>query len=186
MRRIFLSLLWIAAAAVPAMSQEEFPKREVFMGYGYVRPEGGQANLSGWHASPASNVNSWVGLAVELTGEYGTQTLAVTGFNGQPASVKSKVNFHSLAFGPRFTYRRSEAFTPFAHVLLGAARGNWKSPASVAGEETTLGLAAGGGLDTRVAEHINLRLIQAEWVRTRFGSSSQNAFRIATGAMFSF
>jgi opacity protein-like surface antigen len=185
MRKMFMILLWIAVAAIPAMAQET-PRREFFMGYGYVRPEGGKANLSGWHASFASNVNSWVGLAVELNGEYGTQTLSVTGSNGQPASVKSRVDFHSLAFGPRFTYRRSEAFTPFAHVLVGAARGNWKSPASVAGEETTLGIAAGGGLDTKVANKVSLRMIQAEWVRTRFGSSSQDALRIATGVLFSF
>jgi len=185
MRRLFMSVMWIAVAAVPAMSQE-FPRRELFMGYGYVRPDGGQANLSGWHASFTSNVNNWVGLAVELTGEYGTQTLSVTGSNGQPVSVKSKVDFHSLAFGPRFTYRRSETLTPFAHALFGAARGNWKSPPSVAGEETTLGIALGGGLDTKLAENINLRLIQAEWVRTRFGSKPQNAVRIATGILFSF
>ena len=189
MRKIVLSGCFMALMALPAVAQEspkpETPKYDVFAAYGYVRPQGGQANLSGWQTSFVSNVNNWVGLAVELSGEYGSQTLSVRSPSGAVTSVKADVSFHSLAFGPRLTYRKNERLMPFAQALFGAARGNWKRPASIAGEETSLGAAIGGGFDTKVAEHVSLRIIQAEYLRTNFGVPVKS-FRIATGVVVSF
>ena len=167
-----LPILW----TIPAMAQE-YPHYEVFTGYGYVRPSGGQANLNGWHLSFAANMNEWLGAAVELSGQYGTQTLGTT---------KTNAHFNSLGFGPRFTYRRNERLVPFAHVLMGLARGKWEGSTPVSGEETSFGLAVGGGIDARLNEHFSIRLIQAESVRTHFGPTPEHLVRLATGALFSF
>lgn len=181
MRKLFPAVCVLSLAALPAIAQE-YPAYELFCGYGMVRTEGGQANLNGWHASFASNVNKWFGLAVEVSGQYGSQTIAVG--SGQ---FKTKVDFHSLGFGPRLTYRKSERFSPFAHALFGVARGNWRGPAAVAGEETSFGTAFGGGIDTKIGANIGIRLIQAEYVRTHFGeTSAENNFRIAAGLLLSF
>jgi opacity protein-like surface antigen len=185
MQKILMSFCLLAITALPAVAQES-PKYEVFGGYGYVRPEGGQANLSGWHTSVASNMNNWFGIAMELSGQYGSQTLSIPDSSGQITRVKASVDFHSLSFGPRFTYRKNERLSPFAHVLVGIARGNWKRPASVAGEETSFGAAVGGGFDTKITEHVSFRMIQAEYVRTHFGTTPEKNFRIATGFLFSF
>jgi opacity protein-like surface antigen len=177
---VLLPILW----SIPALAQE-FPNYEIFTGYGYVRPSGGQANLNGWHASFAANMNEWIGVAVELSGQYGTQTLTTTTSSGE-VSVNMDADFHSLGFGPRFTYRRNQRIVPFAHVLFGLARGKWTGPSAVSGEETSFGTAVGGGVDAKLSNHFSIRLIQAEWVRTHFGPSPENQFRLATGALFSF
>ncbi len=176
--------LFFVVRAPSAMAQEA-PRYEVFAGYGFVRPEGGQASLNGWHGSFAANANNWLGLAMELSGQYGSQSLAVTDASGRVTNVNSTVNFHSLGFGPRFTYR-TDRLSPFAHVLVGVSRGNWLRPAIVAGAETSFAAAIGGGFDTKVKEHIGIRIIQAEYVRTHFGSSQQKSVRIATGVIYSF
>lgn len=181
MRNMSLCICVLCCMAFPAMAQE-FPKYELFFGYGLVRTEGGQANLNGWHASFASNLNTWFGLAVEASGQYGTQTIAA-GSN----QFKTNVDFHSLGFGPRLTYRKHERISPFVHALFGIARGNWRGPAAVAGEETSFGSAFGGGIDARLRKFLGMRIIQIEYVRTHFGeTSAENNFRIATGLLLSF
>lgn len=175
-----LAILW----SIPALAQE-FPHYEVFTGYGYVRPSGGQANLNGWHASFAANMNEWLGVAVELSGQYGTQTLTTTTSSGE-ITTETDADFHSLGFGPRFTYRRNERIVPFAHALFGLARGKWSGPPPVGGAETSFGAALGGGVDARLNNHFSIRLVQAEYVRTHFGPTPEHQFRLATGALFSF
>jgi len=185
MRNILWSIGLVILMGLPAAAQES-PRYEFFGGYGYIRPEGGQANLSCWHSSFASNMNNWFGVAMELSGQYGSQTLSVTNSAGATVPIKASVNFHSLAFGPRFTYRGNERMAPFAQVLFGAARGNWKRPSIVAGEETSFGAAIGGGLDAKLTDHVSFRMIQAEYLRTHFGTKPEKSFRIATGFVFSF
>ena len=183
--KMLLGTCLVSLFAANAFAQEETPKYEVFTGYGYVRPEGGKGNLNGWHASFTTNMNNWFGIAMELSGQYGTQTLSVTSA-GRTSQVKADANFHSLGFGPRFTYRKNDRLTPFVHVLFGIARADWKRPAIVSGEETSFGAAAGGGFDTQVSDHFSLRIIQAEYVRTHFSGHPQKNFRMATGVLFSF
>lgn len=175
-----LSVLWSA----PAIAQDLHPY-ELFTGYGYVRPSGGQANLNGFDLSFTANLNSWLGFTVGLGGQYGDQVLTTTTPSGT-AAVKTNARFNSLGFGPRFTYRGNDRLTPFAHVLVGLARGEWTGPASVSGGETSFATAVGGGIDAAITDHFGIRLIQAELVRTYFGPTHENLFRLAAGARFSF
>jgi hypothetical protein len=184
MKRILWSVLLSIVASVSAMAQE-FPHYEVFTGYGYVRPSGGQANLNGWHVSFAANINEWLGAAVELSGQYGTQTLTQTTSSGV-ITTQTNAHFNSIGFGPRFTYRRNERLVPFAHTLFGLARGKWEGPSSISGEETSIGVVLGGGLDAKLSNHFSIRLVQADYVRTHFGDDPEHLFRLATGALFSF
>ena len=183
-KRILWSILLAIVGSVSAMAQE-FPRYEVFTGYGYVRPSGGQANLNGWHVSFTANMTEWLGAAVELSGQYGTQTLTRTTPTGV-ITTKTNAHFNSIGFGPRFAYRRNERVVPFAHILFGLARGKWDGPTPVSGEETSFGTAAGGGLDARLSNHFSIRLVQADYVRTHFGETPEHLFRLSTGALISF
>jgi opacity protein-like surface antigen len=184
LKRILWSVLLITALSGSAMAQD-FPRYDVFAGYGYVRPSGGQANLNGWHLSFAANMKEWVGAAVELSGQYGTQTLTTPTSSGD-VTIKTDAHFNSIGFGPRFTYRRNQRLVPFGQVLVGLARGKWEGSTVVSGEETSFGVALGGGHDARISDHFSIRLIQAEHVRTHFGGTPEHVFRLATGAVFSF
>ena len=175
----------LVVLSVPGLAQDDVPRFDAFAGYGYVRPSGGQGNLNGWHVSVTANMNRWLGFAVELGGQTGHQTLTATTSSGVFA-VNTDASFNSLGFGPRFSYRRNERLTPFAHVLLGLARGKWEGFPAVSGEETSFATAVGGGFDARVTDHFSIRMIQAEHVRTHFGPTAENHLRLATGALFSF
>ena len=68
----------------------------------------------------------------------------------------------------------------------GPARGKWHGPAPLGGAETSFGMAAGGGVDAKITNNFSIRMIQAEYVRTQFGTDPEHQFRLATGALFSF
>ena len=178
-RKILLTSCLLVLMAPEAMAQQ-MPKFELFGGYGYVRPEGGQASLAGWHASFAGNMNNWFGVVGEFSGQYGSQTLSVAGPSAQTIEVEADVEFFSFGFGPRLTYR-TESVSPFVHALFGMARGNWEG----LGKETSVGTVVGGGFEVKLAEHIGFRIIQADYVLTHFGAREKN-FRLASGFTFSF
>ena len=45
-------------------------------------------------------------------------------------------------------------------------------------------MTAGGGVDWNATTHIGIRLIQAEYLMTRFFSETQNNVRVSTGVVF--
>ena len=47
-------------------------------------------------------------------------------------------------------------------------------------------MALGGGLDVNVNDRFAIRVVQAEYLRTRFFNETQNKGRIAFGLVFRF
>ena len=50
--------------------------------------------------------------------------------------------------------------------------------------ENAFAMALGGGLDYNATSHIGIRLVQAEYLMTRFASETQNNARISAGVVF--
>ena len=48
-------------------------------------------------------------------------------------------------------------------------------------DATSFAMALGGGLDVRVSKRIDLRIIQADYAPTFFGSGRQNNIRLSVG-----
>ena len=171
------SLLWILGilmlVTAPAVAQDT-PKIEIFGGYSYLRVNTGGTgiNLNGWNASVQGNVNNWFSVVGDFSGHYGSVELA--------PGVSLDVNNHAFLFGPRISCRKHERFTPFAHVLLGGARNKF-SAQGLSSSDTAFAAALGSGVDVKVSDRIALRLFQADYVLTRFGSDTQNNFRLSTG-----
>jgi hypothetical protein len=130
----FLSVTGLVLfASISAMAQE-YPKAEVFGGYSYFRADGG-SDLHGWNASVSGNLNSWFGLVADFSGHYDSSSSRTElrfppfpGFpeipNFPPVSilVNSNTSVYTFLAGPRFSYRKKERITPFAHALFGASR----------------------------------------------------------------
>lgn len=170
--------------AVPAMAQE-YPKGEVGGGYMYVRinPGGGASgqDCHGGFGSVAGNLNSWFGVA----GEFGG--CKVTGL---PSGVSAKA--FTYLFGPRVTYRGHGGFEPFGEFLFGGAHDSITAPnptpppASLTVTDNAFAMAIGGGADYKVTSHVAIRLIQADYLYTKFGNTHQNNARIQAGIIFRF
>ena len=207
----FFSLTSLVLVVSFSATAQEYPRAEVFGGYSLFHADGssffrlgGGENLNGWNASVCGNVNSWFGLAADFSGHYdsssSTTELGSPGVPGLPplptfsATVKSDTNIFTFLVGPRFSYRKNERITPFAHVLFGASRRHADSEInsssfgrmSFSANDTAFAAAVGGGLDVPLSKKLALRVVQAEYVLTRsFGNNANNA-RVSTGIVFRF
>ncbi len=166
-RWAFITLL--GAVGVQA---QDVPKAEIFTGYSYSHIGNGSnsgINLNGWNASITGNVNSWFGITADFSGHYGS-----------PQGTST--NRHSFLFGPKLTYRGADKISAFAHALFGGVRAHrGLTPPGPSGSplpqlppvsETAFGMVLGGGVDYKVNTRVAIRLIQADYVMTRFDQPS--------------
>jgi len=159
------------------------PQIEASVAYSYVRASAGNSsggfNLNGGSGSVAYNFTD----RISVLADFG-----VYKFSGLPTGLDSTM--YTYLFGPRFSLRKSGRVTPFAQVLLGGGRLN-ASAGGVDAGENGFAMAAGGGVDLGVRPHYAIRLIQAEYLLTRFprvngNSAAQNDARLSAGLVFRF
>jgi hypothetical protein len=118
-----------------------------------------------------------------LVGDFG-----VYRFGSLPPGVTS--NMYTYMGGPRISLRKVHGLLPFGQVLAGGGRLNAASGGLKAGENGLV-VAAGGGLDAPLGCRFSVRLVQVEYMLTRFdhpnaSSASQNDVRISAGIVFHF
>ena len=167
--RILMRILLFTLATMPALAQET-PKAEVFGGYSYMRLNPGTsagtsdtgANLNGWNASVTGNFNNWLGVAADFSGHYGSPSIS---------GVQADTKTHLFLFGPRVSFRKNARVTPFVHTLFGAARLRG-SAALLTDSQSAFAMALGGGVDVKLTEHAAVRLVQADYVLSRFEEAS--------------
>lgn len=159
------------------------PQFEVFGAYSYIRANAansdGGFNLNGGSGSFAYNVSD----SFSVVGDFGGYR-----FTGLPSGLSSTM--YTYLFGPQYSFRKVSRFTPFAHVLLGAGRLNASAGGLNAGENG-FAMAIGGGIDVPLRRRFAIRIIQAEYLLTRFdsvngASATQNDVRISAGLVFRF
>jgi hypothetical protein len=138
-------------------------KVEVFGGYSYLRTENSPSfSSNGWEISGQYKVADWLGAVADFDGHY---------YNGTSQDT--------FLFGPQVSW--PGRVSPFAHVLLGAARDSAGGFSSSA-----FALGIGGGIDTQIAHGIYWRIIQGDYLPTHFGDFWQNNARVSTGIVFRF
>ncbi len=169
-RVIILPLLFVPFAA----TAQQTPKTEVFGGYSNLvaNVSGPSFNLNGLDFSVAENVNSWFGGVLDFTSHFGTE-------------AGNKVNTQTIAYGPVFSYRKHPNVVPFARGLLGAVRGS-ADYLDISKPAWQFAVVAGGGLDVKLTDKVALRLIQADYVMTRFSATRQDNIRLSAGIVLRF
>lgn len=159
------------------------PQFEVSGAYSFTRAYAGNSNggfnLNGGSASLAYNFSGRYSVVADFGGGH---------FSGLPTGVDS--NMFTYLIGPRVSLRKSSRWTPFAQILVGAGRLNVNSSGVGAGE-SSVALAVGGGADLKFRSHISIRVIEADYLLTRFNGVSgvaetQNDVRLSTGIVFHF
>jgi outer membrane protein OmpA-like peptidoglycan-associated protein len=175
------------------------------MGYSYLRamPTLAVGNrlmwLNGGSTSIAFNLNRYLGLVGDFGG-FNETRLLLEGGNppsalGPYQAVEDGTVFTYLV-GPRLSYRKNDRITPFAQVLFGGIRASEETlcPSCTPSlpVENSFAMTAGGGLDIRVHHHLAIRIIQAEYLMTRFENlttattATQNDMRLSSGIVFRF
>jgi len=178
------------------------PRFELFAGYSYVRavPTLAAGNrlmwMNGGSASLAFNLNRYLGLVADF-GAYTNSQMRFTGAYTSTVNVNNaNVAAFSYLFGPRLSFRNYDRITPFAQALFGGVHANQvtltgcTSSCTLLPAEDAFAMTAGGGLDVRVHHHFAIRIIQAEYLMTRFQSyttgttAMQNDMRLSAGIVF--
>jgi opacity protein-like surface antigen len=163
--------LWVVVillACAVASGAQDTSKFDIFGGYSFVHSGPGlgltSGDANGWEASAAYNWNKWLALKADVDGHYCcAQTM------------------HNFLFGPQINLGHDK-LRPYFHGLVGVSHGT-SSPGF---SDTVLGFALGGGVDLKWTDRISLRLVQADYLGTRYGDATQNNFRLSAGLVFHF
>jgi len=157
---------------------------EVSLGYSYVHANAppGQCRCF--------SMNGGSGAFAGYLG-HGFSAVADAGGYFQSNVVGSGRSFtlETFLFGPRYSYRHSRNWTPFAQFLAGGAHGSGTlyGTATTSGSVTGFSLSTGGGLDWNAGRHMAVRLFQAEYLMTRLPNgvnNNQNDLRLTFGVVF--
>lgn len=180
MRKLFLIsalflFLSLSAVAQDTQGTQGTPKMEVFGGYSYLRANvvGTGFNFNGGSGSFAFNPSHWWGLVAD-----------VGGYHNSDFGVST--NLITYLFGPKFTARGNSRLTPFAQALFGAAHVN-ASFIGLSNSDNAFAMALGGGIDARITHSFAFRVIQAEYLFTKFTdglNNRQNNARISIGIVY--
>jgi len=208
MRRLFLLLLLITCSAPLTLAQggDDYHKIEVFGGYSHNRAEtkvgdadpdffrdfiDGRTGFHGFNASVTRNFRKLVGFKVDFSGHYDTRS-AVFG-DGNTSEVEASL-YNFLAGVQIKNNSKEVTFKPFAHLLVGAARGRNEvddvvciqavgapCPTDISGSDFGPAGAAGGGLDIRASRRVDVRAFQVDYNPTRLFGATRHNFRFGVG-----
>jgi hypothetical protein len=133
-------------------------------------------NTHGWELSAAFKPLSWLGAVADFSGNYGS-------------THGSNLHLNTYLFGPQVSF--PARVSPFAHVLFGAAHESLSNPGAAIGipnlgTNTAFATAAGVGIDVKAFPFLSVRLIQFDYLMTRFGSQTQNQPRVSAGVVLHF
>jgi len=206
----FIATMAVAFVVAPALHADESknytPKVEWFLGYSFWRAmptafSNRMGYLHGGSTSVAYNFNRYVGLVADFGG-YDNSRLTLFSPTGSQ-TVDSNGRAYAYVFGPRFSYRRYERFTPFFQALFGGAHASSVTISGCTGDpsctplgsENAFATMLGTGFDIKISHHVALRLFEGDFLLTHFKDSSsiggqeqgwQKNARFSTGIVFRF
>jgi hypothetical protein len=177
LRSSYASLLLLTLLlSAPLLHAQEVPRFDVFGGFSYLRFDAttiGYAdytNLYGWNGGATGYIKPSFGVAIDLSGHYGSQMSA----------------YHFM-IGPQYTLRRDKSKV-YVHALIGKAqnRVNIVQPTRNGFESVGRSFGAGGGFDYDWSSRISIRVFQADFFHSNTFGTSQNDVRVSTGVVYHF
>lgn len=194
MRKLPFIIFLIACCTSLSLAQTaDDPKNEFFVGYSYhsadintltIDPH--RTGQNGVNVAYTRNLNRNVGLKLDASAHFKRDSQQLSG--GQFTSKRDQYYFLG---GVEFKAASGNRVTPFAQALVGASlfRGfttNTTSGGNIftVDDATSFAMALGGGLDVRASDRIAIRIFQADYIPTFFGSGRQDNIRISFGVIF--
>ena len=155
------------------------PRAELSGGYSFMHDaDRGEDFSKGWYASAVGNINSWIGVATEIGGNYRTCAKCERGpftsqtFRGTDLHLK----VYTYMAGPRFASHAISAVTPFAQFLFGGshASGGFQFDGAL---NTGLTYQPGAGIEINVTPKVGVQL-EGDYrlIRTKGRDNKQSRF----------
>lgn len=124
-------------------------------------------NAVGWNASLTGNFKHVLGITADFSGVYNSR--------------RTNSSAHTYTVGPVLT-ARLPVIQPFVHALFGVAA---LSGGGI--NDNAFAMFVGGGFDIGLRKGIGLRLVQADWLMTKFSDQTQNRQgRVSAGIVLKF
>jgi len=124
-------------------------------------------NAVGWNASLIGSFKHVLGITADFSGVYNSR--------------RTSSSVYTYTFGPVLT-ARLPVVQPFVHALFGGA-----TTSTPGGSDSAFAMLIGGGLDVGLRKGIGLRLVQADWLLTKFGDQTQDRQgRVSAGIVIKF
>jgi hypothetical protein len=159
-RSMWKSLLPVVFGLLPLTAAAQ--KAEIFGGYQFTHLQPA-FNANGWNASVTGNFKHVLGITADFSGAY-----------------KPNLHVHTYTFGPVLA-ARLPVVQPFIHALFGGIT------ASDGSSNTGFAMLVGGGIDLGMRKGIGFRIVQADWLSTRFSGNTNNRnLRASTGIVIKF
>jgi len=170
MRKLILAALILSAFTTVAHGQQA-PAADVAAGFGFIEvPQGFTFMMYGGSGAVAFNVNNWLG----IVGDFGA-------YHGHPGV---SLTTETYTFGPRFSYRAFDGFTPFAQALVGGQHASAVTTGFTdASNAFTLGAGAGCDIGLGGSGRLALRP-QIEYFGFRANGNVTTTARLSIGIVF--
>lgn len=207
MRKLLLLFAILLVSAPAGFAQSDYSDWEFFIGYAHERANNGADRLdrrgqavnsngttsrvdfvsdripyNGVSAEAVANVTPHIGLVTNFAATFAS-TDFLDALSGR--SFHASVARYTLLFGPRYNWRNSSPFIPYAHALFGVARYQAKfrnhdftCPDT---NETAFAMALGGGLDIKAGKHIDIRAGQVDYLPVFFSHKREDGLRFSAG-----
>jgi len=179
-------------------SSDEYYKTEIYGGYSWLKPT--QATIAfskddsanGYDVSVTRNFNRFFGVKFATGGNFKTTKEVFPNVT----DVQNN-SFYTYSGGVQFgDNRKSSRLRPFAQILVGGIRFNYKFTSTFGSNvntsrenENKFLMVFGGGLNIRVGKKISVRPIQFDYLVTNGGLSSLTSkgfVRLGAGVNFNF
>ncbi len=162
MRKLILIALFAGLLSAPAFAQ----RVEIFGGAQFEHLQSSY-NAVGWNASVTGNFKHVLGITGDFSGVYNSR--------------RGNSSVYTYTVGPVLT-ARLPIVQPFVHALFGGATATGSGANSNA-----FAMLVGGGLDIGFRKGIGFRLVQADWLMTKFGDQTQDKQgRVSAGIVIKF
>ncbi len=207
MRKLLLLFAIVLVCAPAGFAQSDYSNWEFFVGYAHERANNGADRLdirgrainpngstrrvdfvseripyNGVTTEVVANVTPHIGLVTNFAATF-ANTDFVDALSGQ--TFRARVSRYTLLFGPRYNWRNSSPFLPYAHALFGVARyqakfhdNDFTCPDT---NDTAFAMALGGGLDIRAGNHVDVRAAQVDYLPVFFSHKREDGLRFSAG-----
>ena len=163
MRNHFINTILISCFLCAPVSAQ---KVEIFGGAQYEHLQSSY-NAVGWNASLTGNFKHVLGITADFSGVYNSR--------------RAISSVYTYTIGPVLT-ARLPVVQPFVHALFGGA-----TTSTTGRSDNAFAMLVGGGLDIGLRKGIGLRLVQADWLLTKFGDQTQDQQgRVSAGIVIKF
>jgi opacity protein-like surface antigen len=199
MTRIFLLLLIALICAPAAFAQsKDYSAYEFYVGYAYERANNNAdsfdknclATINGTTVDLVSRKQGYNGFEAEFNQNVTRHIGIVTSFSGtyrnsgyldrrSGKTFDARVQRYDLLIGPRYNWR-PDGVTPFVHALFGVSHVR-AAFTDRTRSDTAFAMAFGGGLDVHAGEHIDVRVVQVDYLPTFFNGQRQDNIRASAG-----